>query len=129
MSESNAIGEGGLLPAETTSSERNFAVLAHLSMLAGLVMPLGNIGAPIIMRFTKGFDSEFIAAHATEAVNFQISITLYLVVCVATIVRFQLGSLLLIPWLGFVLLAVIRACLAARRGELHRYPLTIRLLR
>jgi hypothetical protein len=113
--------------ANLTSEERNFSVAAHLGAFAFFLFPLGNIVAPLLLWLFKRRDSRFIEQHALEALNFQISMTLYGLA----------ASLLILIVIGFALLAVLTAidlglaifaALHASRGELYRYPFTLRLI-
>jgi len=71
--------------------------------------------------------SAFIDEHGREALNFQISVTLYAVVVGA--LCFVLVGFLLIPVLmGFHIVLMIVASVRASQGESYRYPLTIRLI-
>ena len=143
--------ENTLYGASPTSSERQWAALAHLgalvlalltSWLAGVAGVLGA-GAVYLL---KRDESPFIAAHAREAVNFNLSMLLYAAVACAvgvvllgiTVFTLGLGLILTAP-AGLALLLVIAAIalmwlvcsiiatVKAWNGEAYRYPLTIRL--
>ena len=143
--------ENTLYGASPTSSERQWAALAHLgalvlalltSWLAGVAGVLGA-GAVYLL---KRDESPFIAAHAREAVNFNLSMLLYAAVACAvgvvllgiTVFTLGLGLILTAP-AGLALLLVIAAIalmwlvcsiiatVKAWNGEEYRYPLTIRL--
>jgi uncharacterized Tic20 family protein len=112
---------------------RQWALIAHLSGLGGLVTGLNWLG-PLIVYLVKKDEHPFIADQAREALNFNLSFFLYTVVgAVATFVLLLvLVGLLLIPLL-FALMVVwivllIMAAVRANRGEAYRYPLTIRFL-
>jgi uncharacterized Tic20 family protein len=69
----------------------------------------------------------FVRSQALEALNFQITVLIAVVVSAALI--FVLIGLFLLPIIGvaaFVLM--ILAAIAANRGEEYRYPLTLRLV-
>jgi uncharacterized Tic20 family protein len=112
---------------------RQWALVAHLSALGGLVLGLNWLG-PLIVYLVKKDEHPFIADQAREALNFNLSFFLYTVVgFVATFVLILvLVGLLLIPllfalmvvWIVLVIVAAVRA----NRGEAYRYPLTIRFL-
>ncbi len=136
----------------TTASERQWAALAHLaavvlalctSWLAGLA---GVLGAGIVFLIKRD-DSRFIAAHAREAMNFNLSMFIYacaataigVVLLGATVLTLGLGAILTLPaglvllaayaaiailWLVCSLIAIIRAW----SGENYRYPLALRLI-
>jgi uncharacterized protein len=112
-----------------TEQERTWGMLAHLSALAGLVMPLiGIVLGPLIVWLARRDDSPFVASHAKEALNFNISVLIGAVVCTLLMLVFVgilLGTALFIAWLVMTLIAAIKAS----EGELYRYPFSLRLVK
>jgi uncharacterized Tic20 family protein len=143
--------ENTLYSAAPTSSERQWAALAHLSALvlalltSWLVGVAGVLGAGAVYLLKRG-DSAFVEEHAREAVNFNLSMLLYAAIACAigvallgiTVFTLGLGIILTAP-AGLVLLLVIAgialmwlvcsliAITRAWGGERYRYPLTLRL--
>ena len=114
--------------ATVDKSERNWAVAAHLSGLSlYLGIPFGNILGPLVVWLIKKGESPYAEQQAKEALNFQISLTLYGVV--AVLLAFVFVGFLLIPAL-FVLQIVlsIMATVRASEGKAYEYPLTLRLI-
>ena len=140
-------------PVNLTENERLWAAGAHLAALAlalltswvaGIAGALGALGIWILKRD----ESAFVAVHAKEAVNFNLSMFIYACAAVllgfllvgATILTLGLGIILTAP-AGIVLLLAIGAIAVmwlvcsviatfkAYNGESYRYPLTIRLLK
>ncbi|ADU52047.1 hypothetical protein Tmar_1964 [Thermaerobacter marianensis DSM 12885] len=70
---------------------RSWAVACHLAALAGFWIPLGNLLGPLVLWLVKRNDHPFIDRQGKEALNFQISVTLYAVVLIV------LAVFLLIP--------------------------------
>ncbi len=123
--------EAGLRPpgvgGDVTPEEANWAVAAALLAFAGYVVPLGNIAGPAAVWLAKRDDSDFVEHHAREALNFQISITLYMVVASAlmfVLIGFVLAPIILV----FDVVVIIIAALRASRGEAYEYPLCLRLI-
>ena len=59
-------------------SERNWAMVAHLSSLAGLLgMPFGHVLGPLVVYLSKPEDSEFVEGHARSSLNFQLTIFIF----------------------------------------------------
>ncbi len=123
--------EAGLRPpgvgGDVTPEEANWGVAAALLAFAGYVVPLGNIAGPAAVWLAKRDESDFVEHHAREALNFQISITLYMLVASAlmfVLIGFVLAPLILI----FDVVVIIIAALRASRGELYDYPLCLRLV-
>ena len=132
---------------EAVSEERKWAMLAHLATFSGLVIPLGNLLAPVVVGLVKR-ESAYVRYHARSALMFQISFLLYEAVSVvlALVViggirnealerSFLLQVLLvllalyalavLIGWVALVLHAAIRA----RAGVTYQYPFVLRFLK
>jgi uncharacterized Tic20 family protein len=91
------------------------------------VVPFGNIVGPLAIWLVKREESEFVATHARESLNFQISIFIYSVVAAFSIL-FLIGILLLPAIILFEVIVVVMAAIAANKGEPYRYPLCIRFV-
>jgi len=111
--------------------ERNFAMLAHLSGIAGVLGAglLGFVG-PLIIYLMKGESSAYIADQSKEALNFQITLFILAVICLGIVVLScgVLFPLAFIPMILQVVLGIV-AALGSRDGQLYRYPGTIRLIK
>jgi uncharacterized protein len=141
------------MQVQIPAQERNWAMAAHLSALIAVAgMPFGHILGPLIVYLIKGHESEFVGEHARASLNYQISISIYvliaaLVAVAATFgfiapmqwaaqstVGYSLGAL----WIAFgafglvILLAsfafIILGTVAAGEGRPYTYPLAIRFL-
>jgi uncharacterized protein len=118
--------------ASGTDGQDTWALVAHLSALLSLVVGLPFVG-PLIVYLVKR-DDPYVRRHAAEALNFNLSVTIYAVVLgtVTAILIIVLIGLLLVPvlalgaiaWVVFVIIGSVRA----GRGEEYRYPLTIRFV-
>ena len=115
--------------AAPTENERTWGMLAHLAALAGLVVPLvGIVVGPLLVWLARRDDSEFVAAHAKEALNFNISVLLGALGCMLLMlvfVGFLFGAALFIAWLVLMLIAAIKAS----EGHPYRYPFALRLVK
>ena len=111
-----------------SAEERNWAVGCHLAALSGLVTGIGFILGPLIVWLIKKDESPFVSDQGKEALNFQITMALAVVVaCMLIIVL--IGVLLLILIGLFNLLCIIVAAVKASEGKLYRYPLNLRLIK
>jgi uncharacterized Tic20 family protein len=126
------MGEPGAGPspgAAPTENERTWGMLAHLAALAWFVLPLvGNVVVPLLIWHSWRGRSTFVGEQALESLNFNISVSLGLVVCgVLTLVfiGFLLGIALFFAWLALALIAAIKAS----EGVNYRYPFSLRLVR
>ena len=109
-------------------AERNWGMFSHLSALFIFTgIPFANILGPLVMWLIKKDEMPYAADQAKEALNFQISMTIYLLISIV----------LMIVAIGFVLapaviltnfIYLIVAAVKANDGLLYRYPLTIRLV-
>ena len=70
----------------------------------------------------------FGGSQAKEALNFQISMTIYSIVSVILILIF-VGVLLLFALLVIFIVFTIIAAVKSNEGQFYRYPLTIRFVR
>ena len=122
----NSPATPGTVPTE---NERTWGMLAHLSALAGLVMPLiGIVLGPLVVWLARRDESEFVAAHAKEALNFNISVLLGALTCIMLMlvfIGFLLGTALFVAWLVMMLVAAIKAS----EGQTYRYPFSLRLVK
>ncbi len=119
-------------PHNARDDSRSWALAAHLSALLSLFVGFPFVG-PLVIYLVKK-DDAFVRRHASEALNFNLSVMLYAIVLgiVTIVLIFFLVGLALIPVLIvlFVLWIVV-VCLAAAKagqGEEYRYPLTIRFV-
>lgn len=136
-----------------SSSERQWAASAHwLALLLALLTSwiagaAGVLGAGIVYA-VKHDESEFVADHAREALNFNLSMLIYSLGAVAvavallgaTVLTLGIGLILTLPAGILLVLAVatlaitwlvcsLMATVKALNGERYRYPFAIRLFR
>ena len=111
----------------TEAEQRQWAFFAHLSALSGLVIPFGNLIGPLIIWQIKKDSMPFVAEHAKEALNFQITVSIALIV--SFLLFIVLIGMLLLPLVGLgALILTIIAAVKANNGETYRYPFTLRLI-
>ncbi len=111
---------------EVNKDARMWAMICHLAGLAGILVPMiGNIVAPLIVWQIKKEEDPFIDEQGQEAVNFQISMSLYMVICIP--LCFICVGAFLVPAVAlFYLIFLLIAAVNANNGHHYRYPLTIR---
>ena len=107
---------------------RNTAVAAHLSTLAGLVVPFGSVIGPLAVWLTRRDRDPFIDDSGREALNFGISIAIYGLVALVAALMLVGIPLLIVGMVAWVVLACL-AAVNASQGQAYRYPLTLRLVR
>jgi uncharacterized protein len=125
--------QNGIVP---TAEDRNLAMYCHLSALLGAFLGggfLGFLGPLIIMNLQQG-KSPFVAFHARESINHQITFIIIYVVCFLCLFfgsLFCIGFFFIIPLMIAAVVSLIfeiLACLQASRGEWTRIPLSIRFV-
>jgi uncharacterized Tic20 family protein len=111
-----------ILQTGPTRDECNLAMLAHLlGIFSGFV-------GPLVIWLLKKDESGFVADQAREALNFQITMALALVVCI--MLKVILIGILLVPVVFVVnFILCIVAAVAASKGKRYRYPFALRLVR
>jgi len=115
----NYAGTGAGAPP--TQDERNLALLSHLTGI------FTSFVGPLIIWLMKKDSSPYISDQAKEALNFQITVAIgYLIAGAATFIC--IGPLIALAlWIASLVLGIM-ATMAASRGELYRYPMTLRLV-
>ena len=109
------------------SDENKWAMFCHLSAFAGLVFPFGNIIGPLIIWSLKKDEYHFVDDQGKESINFQISMTIYIII--AFLLAFALGFLLLIAVGVFHIIMTVMASIKTNEGLLFRYPFSIKFIR
>lgn len=114
--------------SEPNSEARQWGMFAHLSALAGLIIPFGNILGPLIIWQMKKAEMPFVDDQGKEALNFQITVAIAMLVC--AVLMIVLIGFLLMPVVGIAALVfTIIAGIKANNGEAYRYPFTLRLIK
>ena len=109
---------------ELSETERNWAMLCHLSAFAGYFFPFGGIIGPLICWLTRKDESQWVDQNGKQSMNFQLSITLYIVLAIP--LCFILIGIPIVIFLGFLeVICIIIASVKASKGEEFKYPVTI----
>jgi uncharacterized protein len=112
----------------TPNTDITWAMVCHLSGFAGFLFPFANILAPLLIWGFKRGESSYLDEQGKEAINFQISITIYYIA--AAILILVLIGLFLLPLIAlFHIVGMIAAAIETANGKVFRYPLTMRLVR
>jgi uncharacterized Tic20 family protein len=128
------------IDTSATIDECQWALFAHLGGLIATSVSVTSMGfiAPLIIWLVKKDHSRFVDDQAKEALNFQVSVLIATALLVSvggviSLVTFGLGVILVAPAaLALAIYALVMPIIAAIRsnkGELYRYPLTLRLIR
>ncbi len=140
------------------NNENTNAFLIHISAFGGLFFPFGNIITPLIAWQTLKERSAFLDEQGKEAINFNISYTLYVFLITITFIPFAIGSIFndhnffrnhnfhfdfdfhnMFGFIGLGSIAgiiyvigialVIIASIKAKNGENYKYPFTIKFIK
>lgn len=122
---------------ENQVQAKNWAVGCHLAALAGFLgIPFGHILGPLVVWLIKKDEIPFLDAQGKEALNFQISMTVYgiaaLIIGLASIfiIVMMPAALLIIIAIGLLdLVFIIIAAVKVSNGEDYHYPLAIRFVK
>ena len=114
---------------EVTKDARMWAMFGHLAGLCAFILPaVGNIVGPLVLWQIKKEEYPFVNEQGKEALNFQISITIYALVSVI-LFAVCIGPFLLAA-VGIVdLIFLLIAAVKANNGQSYRYPLCIRFVK
>ena len=115
-------------PPSSNRDQNTWGMLCHLSALLGFVIPLGNIFGPLVVWLVKKQEYPFVDDQGKEALNFQLSMTLYYIVA-AILIIILIGIILLIALAIFSLVVTIIAMIKANEGVAYRYPMCIRFIK
>lgn len=111
-----------------TKEERNWAVILHLSVLAGVVIPWAGFVIPFGIWLIKKQDSPFIDRQGKEVINFLITASLVgLIGIVLSIIA--IGIVIIMVLVVAVFLLSILSAIKVSEGEDYRYPFILRLIR
>lgn len=114
-------------PAAPDDADRNWAVGAHLSAFLAAYVALGFLG-PLVVLLVRGERSPFVRRHAVEALNFNLTVLIYIAICVVLAIVL-IGFALLLGLGVLYVVTVITGAVRASSGREYRYPLTIRFVK
>ena len=119
MSQTSFLGTDSIPPYTPTSDEKTLALISHV------ITFVSSFIAPLIIYLIKKDESPFVAEHAKESLNFQITVFIAVIACIISVV----GLLLLWAVGLFAFILVIVATIRASEGKLYRYPFSIRFIK
>jgi len=109
---------------ELSESERNWAMLCHLSAFAGFFFPFGGIIGPLICWLSRKDESTWVDQNGKRSMNFELSVLLYMILVIP--LCFIIIGIPILIFLGILkVVCIIIASIKASKGEEFRYPLSI----
>ena len=120
-------------PGASQGDVRTWAMLCHMAALAWFIIPpIGHLLGPLTIWLLKRREYPSVNEHGKEAINFQISLTLYSIPPILLLVTVHFARIAILVLLTLIVLyfgGIIRATIQANRDEITRYPLSVRLLK
>jgi len=104
------------------------AMFIQLSAFAGYIIPLGSIIVPVILWQVWREKDPYIDEMGREAVNFQLTMLLYYIIC-AVLFIVLIGMVLIFAAMIFHLTFIIVGAVQTSRGADYRYPMIIRFIK
>lgn len=119
---------GGGTATPPDSNEKMMATFSHLGVVVGLIIPFGSILTPLIIWLTQKEKSQFVTEHAKEALNFQITVFIGIIISLILMLIF-IGFILIFAVLIINLILSIMAAVKANEGVDYKYPMNIRFIK
>ena len=116
-------------PTTEVKADYTMGMLCHLLSLTQLLgIPLGNIFGPLIVWLIKKEEDPFADACGKESLNFQISMTIYMIISAILVLLF-IGIFMMIALMIINIAYTIIAAIKASEGTSYTYPFTIRFIK
>jgi uncharacterized protein len=108
--------------ANVSSDERTMAILVHILSIFFWIFP------GLIIYLIKKDESPYVAEHAKEALNFQISVTILSIIgIILSIIIIGIFVLIAVGLLNLILCII--ATIKASDNIVYKYPFSIRLVK
>lgn len=118
------------LPEGPDKEERLWATFCHLAAFASYIVPVfGFILGPLVIWLIKKEDSQFVDLNGKKALNFQISIVIYMLaatplLCLMPIYLTVAACLVVLDFIYIIISAI-----KANNGEEVSYPISIEFIK
>ena len=115
---------------EPGKDEKMWGMFCHLAALAMFTsIPFANVIGPLVIWLIKKDEMPFVEDQGKESLNFQISVSIYVLCCLPLMCLAGIGAFLAaaigIADLVFIIIAAIKA----NNGEVYRYPCCLRFVK
>ena len=115
-------------PVVVDKEQRTWAMLCHLSALAGFIIPMGSIIGPLVVWLVKKEEMPLVAEHGLKSINFQITMLIAYIICF--ILMFAVIGLILLPIVAiFSFIMVVVGAIKANDGKPFSYPFSLNLIK
>jgi len=120
--------EDDVADAGLSQDDRTWGMVVHLSGLSGYLLGgLAGFVAPLVIWLVKKDESEFVDDQGREALNFQLTIFLGMLISIPLCFIF-VGFLTLLALVVIDIVYTIIAGIKANEGVWYRYPWSIKFL-
>lgn len=123
----------GVVPSEIPSEDRTWAMFTHFAAFSTFIVPIPGMSiiGPLVMWLMKKDSMPYVDHHGKEALNFNISFVIWLLLAIIVgILLLFVGLLLTVPLVGITwMVLVVIGAVKASNGEYYEYPLTIRFVK
>ena len=106
---------------------RQWAMMLHLSQLAGFAIPFGGLILPILIWQLKKEEMPELDVHGRIVMNWIISETIYTIISIV-LIFVVVGFFLFIPLAIIAIVFPIMGAVKANEGQTWKYPLSINFL-
>lgn len=114
--------------APSSGGDHTMGMLCHLLSFCGYIFPFGNVIGPLIIWVIKKDEDAFVDATGKEVLNFQISMSIYALICTLLIMVF-IGIILLPIVIIANIIYTIIAAIKANEGHIYEYPFSIKFFK
>ncbi len=112
----------------TDKEIRMWAAITHFAAFSFFVLPFGNVFGPLSIWFLKREHSPFIDFHGKQEINFQITMTIYMILA-AFLIILLIGIPMLMAFYLLIFIIPIIGSVKALNGEYYYPPLTIQFIK
>ena len=113
------------LPSKT---ERTWAMLCHVSIFLGMIIPFGNILAPLVIWLIKKDEMSFVKDQGIQVLNFQISMIIYLILSIFLIILL-IGIPIVFCLFIINFISTIIGAIQSNDGKFYRYSMSIQFIK
>jgi uncharacterized protein len=111
-----------------SKEEKTMAMLCHLTAFSGIIIPFGNIIAPLVIWVTQKEKYPLVDDQGKESLNFQITTSIASIACIP-LCFVLIGFLLIFAVAIYAIVYIIIATMKANDGIKYRYPICLRLIK
>jgi len=113
---------------DVSTEEKNLAVIMHLSILAGILIPFVGLLIPVVIWALKKNESPYVDDQGKEVINFIINIFIAGII-IGILCLIIIGFILIVPLALFLIIMPIVAAVKCGDGTYYKYPLIFKFIK